>query len=121
MRKRCLNKNSLSLVVFLFTCGNFTLIFTVFDFLDRIFFSTVFPIHSYSVLGLVFCLVNENFLNCTSGLVLLCFLFRRLTLFFLFTFVHTAKLKSNFLNEFLHSLTSFARVTSFLTPFSKSF
>ena len=33
----------------------------------------VFPIHSYSVLGLVFCLVNENFLNCTSGLVLLCF------------------------------------------------
>ena len=32
----------------------------------------VFPVHS-SILGLVFCFVNENSLNCTSGLVLLCF------------------------------------------------
>ena len=32
----------------------------------------VFPIHSKSILGLVFCLVNEKSLNCTSGLVLLC-------------------------------------------------
>ena len=32
---------------FLFTCGNFTLIFySFFDFLDRIFFEMVFPIHS---------------------------------------------------------------------------
>ena len=37
-------------------------------------------------------------------------------------FVHTAKLKkSNFLNDFFLSLTTFARVTSFLTRFSKSF
>ena len=35
---------------------------------------------------------------------------------FRFTFVHTSKLKkSNFLNDFFLSLTSFARVTSFLT------
>ena len=82
----------------------------------------VFPIRSYSFLGLDVCLVNENSLNCSSGLVLLCFLFRRLTLFFRFTFVHTAKLKkSNFLNDFFLSLTASARVTSFLTRFSKSF
>ena len=35
----------------------------------------VFPIHSLSVLGLVFCLFDENSLNCTSGLVLLCFFY----------------------------------------------
>ena len=33
----------------------------------------VFPIHLLSIIGLVFCLVNENFLNCALGLVLLCF------------------------------------------------
>ena len=33
----------------------------------------VSPIHSLSVLGLVVCLVNENSLNCASGLVLLWF------------------------------------------------
>ena len=50
------------------------------------------------------------------------FLFRRLTLFFRFTFVHTAKLKkSNFLNDFFLSLTAFARVKSFLTRFSDNF
>ena len=32
--------------------------------------------------GLVFCLVNEHSLNCTSGFVLLCFLFSRLAPFF---------------------------------------
>ena len=32
---------------------------------------------SNSFIGLVFCLVNENSLNCTSGLVLLCFFFRQ--------------------------------------------
>ena len=37
-------KFAFSLVVFLCTCGNFTLIFTVlFDFLDRIFFLNDFP------------------------------------------------------------------------------
>ena len=113
-----------SLVVFLFTCGNFTLILTVlsifligfflnvfpspfkvisrpsffvwtkfplfascffvdvrhFDF-DFLFFKTflicfldmIFPFHSKSVLGLVFCLVNENSLYCMSRLVLICF------------------------------------------------
>ena len=74
-----------------------------------------------------------NFLNCfchfysckLSVAILRCswfFLFRRLTLFFRFTFVHTAKLKkSNFLNDFFLSLTAFARVTSFLTRFCESF
>ena len=57
-----------------------------------------------------------------SGILPGIFLFRRLTLFFRFTFVHTAKLKkSNFLNDFFLSLTAFARVTSFLARFSKSF
>ena len=39
------------------------------------FFSKWFfqSIHSPIILGLVLCLVNENSLNCTSGLVLLCF------------------------------------------------
>ena len=50
------------------------------------------------------------------------FLFRHLTLFIRFTFVYTAKLKkSKFLNDFFLSLTAFARVTSFLTRFSKIF
>ena len=35
----------------------------------------VFPIHSLSILGLLFGLANENSLNCRSGLVLLCFYF----------------------------------------------
>ena len=37
----------------------------------------VFQFQSKSVLDLVLCLVNENSLNCSSALVLLCFLFRR--------------------------------------------
>ena len=36
----------------------------------------VFQIHSLSVIGLVCCLVDENMLNFTSGLVLLCFFIR---------------------------------------------
>ena len=56
---------------FLFTWDISTLIFSFFYW---IFFSKwFFLISSYSVLGLVCCLVNENSLNCTSGLVLLCF------------------------------------------------
>ena len=43
-----------SLVFFLFTCGNFTLIFTFFYFLDRVFFlngfSNPFIVHSRSSL-----------------------------------------------------------------------
>ena len=39
------------------------------------FFLNGFPNPFIAVLGLVFCLVNENSLNCTSGLVLLCFFF----------------------------------------------
>ena len=50
------------------------------------------------------------------------FLFRRLTHFFRFTFVHTAKLKkSNFVNDFFLLVKALARVTSFLTRFAKSF
>ena len=48
-----------------------------------IFLEMVFPIHSESVIGLVFCLVNENSLICTSGLFMLCF-FR--SLYFLISF-----------------------------------
>ena len=60
-----------SLVVF-FTCGILTLIFC-FLFLIRFFYETVFSIHSLSFLGLGFFVANENSLNCTSRLVLLCF------------------------------------------------
>ena len=68
---------------FLFACGSFTLIFCFFKiFLIWFFIEMIFPIHSLSVLGVVCCLVNENTLHCTSGLVLLCFLFRRLTFVF---------------------------------------
>ena len=79
---------------FLFTCGNFTLIFTVFDILHRSFPRMVFLVHWFSVFYFFiwffrngfpnslmvrfrysFCLVNESSLNCTSGLVPLCFFF----------------------------------------------
>ena len=80
----------------------------------------VFQIHLNSLLGLVFGLVNKISLNCTPGLVLLCFFFVSSSdALFRFAFVHTAKLKkSNFLNDFFLSLTAFAGVTSFLTLFS---
>ena len=62
-----------SLMVF-FTCGIFSMIFCFFIYIfDLICLEMVFPSHSQSVPGLVFCLVNENFLNCTPGLVLLWF------------------------------------------------
>ena len=55
-------------------------------------------------------------------MVLLVFFVLSSDALFCFTFVHTAKLKkSNFLNDFFLSLTAFARVTSFLTRFGKSF
>ena len=77
----------------------------------------VFPIHSYSVLGLVFCLVNENFLNCTSGLVLLCFFVSSSdALFSFYICSHLKAEKSKFLDDFFLSLTAFARMTSFLSP-----
>ena len=50
----------------------------------------VFPIHLLSVLGLVFCLVNEISLNCTSGLVLLCF-FNSLYLLITFFVLHKSR------------------------------
>ena len=64
-----------SLVFFLFTCGILTLFFFVFFFLffDLIFlngFLNSLVVHSRSSF-----LVNENSLNCTSGLVLLCFFY----------------------------------------------
>ena len=60
------------LVVFCSTCGIFTLIFCFFIFWSDVFrncFSNSLIVRSRSS----FCLVNENFLTCTSGLVLLCF------------------------------------------------
>ena len=66
-----------SLVVFC-SCGILTLIFCFFFLIFLIWFLEMdFPIHSWSVFGLVFFVVNETSLNCTSGLVLLCFLFYR--------------------------------------------
>ena len=55
-------------------------------------------------------LINQNSLNCTSGLVLLCFFGSSSDALFRFTFVHTAK--SIFLNNFFLSLTAFALDTS---------
>ena len=50
---------------------NFDLVFCFCLFLYSDFLEMIFPIHF--VPGLIFCLVNENSLNCISGLVLLCF------------------------------------------------
>ena len=58
---------------FLFTCGILTLIFCFFLIFLSDFLKIGFSIHSEFILGLFFCSVNENSLNCTSGLVLLCF------------------------------------------------
>ena len=67
-------KFAFSLVVFLFTFGSFTLIFTVFfRFFGSDFFLKRFPNQFIVDSRSSFCLVNEKFLNCTSGLVLLCF------------------------------------------------
>ena len=56
----------------MFTCGILKLIFS-FLFLSD-FLGNGFP-NSFIVRSMSrFCSVNENFLNCTSGLVLLCFL-----------------------------------------------
>ena len=52
--------------------GNLPAMF-FFSILSDFFFKLVFSIHSESVLGLAFRLVNENSLNFTSGFVLLCF------------------------------------------------
>ena len=63
----------------------------------------VFPIHSKSVLGLVCCLVNENSVNCTTGLVLLCFFFN-----FALPFDHVFVLRksqfSRLTSDLIHSL-----------------
>ena len=47
--------------------------FYCFDFLDRIFFLNGSPNPFIVRSRSSFCLVNENSLNCTSGLVMLCF------------------------------------------------
>ena len=46
--------------------GILTMIFCFQNFSDQISLKIVFPIHSWSVLGLVFCVVNKMSLNCTS-------------------------------------------------------
>ena len=61
---------SLSLLVLLSTCGILALIFRFFY---LIFFRNGFPNSLIVRSRSSFCLVNENSLNCTSGLVLLCF------------------------------------------------
>ena len=67
-----------SLVVFVLTSGILALIFFFFGFLSD-FFKIGFPNSLIVSSRSRFCLVNENFLNCTSGLVLLCFLIIRFT------------------------------------------
>ena len=63
----------LSLVVFLFSCGILTLFFCFFFYFLVWFFKNGF-LNSLIVQSRSSCfLVNENSLNCTSGLVLLCF------------------------------------------------
>ena len=57
---------------FLFICGNFTLIFTVFSIFGSNFFLSGFP-NPFIVRSRSIFLVNENSWNCTSGLVLLFF------------------------------------------------
>ena len=73
-----------SVVVFLFACGIFLPFFSNF-FIE--FFLNGFPQSSQSILGLICCLVNKNYLNCRSGLVLLCFFFNSLYLLITFFFV----------------------------------
>ena len=73
------NRNSISRWGFFVHMRQFNFYFyCFFNFLIGFFFKMVFPIHSLFILGLVFCLVNESSLNCTSGIVLLCFLICRL-------------------------------------------
>ena len=98
---------------YLFTCSILTLIFPFFPFFSSDFFRICFPDSIISVLSLVFRLVDKNSLNCTSGIVLLCFLIRRL---------HRQFLQPDFLELTfaLNSVTStalqlkFVCVTSFL-------
>ena len=64
----------------------------------------VFSIHSESVIGLLFCIVNENSLNCTSGLNLL-FLN---SLFLLITFFVLNKSKfSRLTTDLPHSVLTY--------------
>ena len=60
------------------------------------------------------CLVSKNSLNCTSGLVLP-FFSSSDALFSFYNCSHSKAEKSNHVNDFLFSLSAFARVTSFLT------
>ena len=97
--------------------------YSVFNFLDRIFFRNGFPnpfiVRSWSSFLFSPCKFFELCVR-TCPAMFFCFVVWRF--FFRFTFLHTAKLKkSNLLNDFFLSLTAFARVTSFLTRFSKSF
>ena len=79
----------------------------------------VFPILSLSVLCLVFCLVSKIFLNCTSGLVLLCFyLSRRRD----FCYEHMTSQPPNLIFcSFVHAISAEVRVTSFFALSGASF
>ena len=104
----CLSQISLSLTRFSFTRGILTLIFSFFVLFDLICLEIVFPIQLYSVLGLAFCLVYENSLNCTSGLVLLC-LFISTVMIFVATIRRHNHFKSAFCS-FIHAILTRVRV-----------
>ena len=101
--------------------GILTLILFFFWFFTLFFLEMAFPNHSKSVLGLLVCLVNENSLNCASGLVLLCFFVSSSdALFSFYICSHSKAEKFNFSELLLPLTNGFARVTSFLTLSSKS-
>ena len=84
------------------------------------FLEMVFPIHSLSALHLVFSLVNENSLNCTSGVVVLCFLFRQE---FCYDHITSQSLQicSNFLFTCSYNFNWCACLTSFFALCGASF
>ena len=62
-----------SLVVFFVHMRNFDIYFLFFFLIFYLIFFKRFSQFTHSPSGSFFCFVNENSLNCTSGLVLLCF------------------------------------------------
>ena len=120
---------SLSVFVYPKICGHFSTLPNCFSMKScgfnisvscfvKILYLLVLYLFCVSFLSDVVC--EASTFRLASGFLPASFLFRRLTFFFRFTFVHTAQLKSKFLIDFC-SLTALARVTSFLTLASKSF
>ena len=101
-----------SLVFFLFTCGILTLIFGfLFRFLFDFFWNGS-PNSPIVCSRSSFCLLNENTLNCTQGLVLLCFFTssdKNFSLYFILPPLH-----------FAWNLFDFSRLVSLFSHSAKS-